>query len=152
MEQESETSEMNYWTAGGDGELALSPAGRRFTLPWINIDFANSDWRTQWSLWKEQLTFPLLWVFIGLVSAYDVFLVLRYAESIWYLEMNPIGRVLLNLSEGKPTLLIAGKFLGTNIALGLLILVRHFSKRYGELVISAVAGFQLILLAYLLLG
>lgn len=151
LDKEPETSKVESWTVGGEAELALLTNGP-LTPAWLADCVGRKDWSTLWSLMKERGTFPLLWLFIGMVSAYDSYLVIRYSETIWYLESNPMGRMLLNMQDGRPSLFVAVKFLGTIFALGLLIVAREFNKNLGGLIAAWVAGFQLLLLAYLVLA
>lgn len=86
-----------------------------------------------------------LWSFIAIVSALDTFLCVRYAESLVAMEQNPICQWLLAVN-GVPVL-IAVKFLGTSLALGVLFaLRRHWT---GTAVIAGVSLFQAFLLLYL---
>lgn len=97
----------------------------------------------------SRLTFPAMWLFIACVSTYDAYLISKYAESIWYMESNPLGRLLLHWEAGDPSLFIAVKFLGTILTLGLLTTVRQHNPRLGELVAACIATFQMALLLYL---
>ena len=151
LDKEPKTSEVENWTIGGEAELALLTNGP-FTAAWFADCVGRRDWGQLWAFIKERGTFPLLWLFIGMVSAYDSYLVIRYSETIWYLESNPVGRMLLNMQDGRPSLFMAVKFLGTIFALGLLIVARHFNKTMGGIIAAWVAGFQLLLLAYLVLA
>lgn len=86
-----------------------------------------------------------LWSFIAIVSAIDSYLCVRYAESLVSMEQNPVCQWLLAV-DGVP-ILIALKFLGTSIGLGILFaLRRHWT---GMSVISGVSLFQALLLLYL---
>ena len=93
--------------------------------------------------------FPVLWIFIGLVSSYDAYLTLKFEHSIVAMELNPIGQWLLALDDGEPTLFIAAKFFGTILVLGLLNLFRRYLPRLGWHLTGIVALFQFGLLLFL---
>lgn len=86
-----------------------------------------------------------LWLLVAIVSAIDTYLCVRYADHLVMMEQNPVGQWLLAVN-GVP-ILIAVKFFGTSLALGILFaLRRHWT---GMSVISGIALFQFLLLVYL---
>ncbi|MFN0054344.1 MAG: hypothetical protein ACKV0T_19380 [Planctomycetales bacterium] len=98
----------------------------------------------------REAAFPCLWVFISLVSTWDTYLTVLYQEQLFYTEENPIGRMLLTLNRGDPSLLIGAKFLGSSLVLGVLALLYVRNRPLGMTVTGAIATFQLGLLGYLL--
>lgn len=85
------------------------------------------------------------WSLIAIVSTFDMYLCVRYAETLIAMEQNPVCQWLLALN-GVP-ILIAAKFLGTTIVLGVLFaLRRHWT---GMWVSGGVCLFQALLLLYL---
>ncbi|MEZ6136960.1 MAG: hypothetical protein R3C53_18855 [Pirellulaceae bacterium] len=95
---------------------------------------------------------------IGLVSAYDVFLTVKYYESLPTMELNPIGRWLMQLENGPDCQLnqiagfVAAKFAGNFIVIGVIELLVTWRKSVATLVAIAMAIFQLGLLYILLAG
>ncbi|MGE5193043.1 MAG: hypothetical protein ACM3U2_11130 [Deltaproteobacteria bacterium] len=102
-------------------------------------------WRTS----CRQLVFPGLWLFIGLVSAIDTYLTVKFQESLTEHEQNPLARMLLRLDGWEPSLLIGSKFLGSLLVLGILTALHLRNRRLGLTVTGALAAFQLGLLWYL---
>ncbi|MGQ0637272.1 MAG: hypothetical protein ACT4QC_21905 [Planctomycetaceae bacterium] len=99
----------------------------------------------------RDLLFPCLWTFISLVSAFDVYLTVRFQEHLGYQEENPVGRWLLELHGWEPSLLIGAKFFGSTLVLGFLTLAYLRDRRMGLVFTTALAIFQFGLLGYLLL-
>lgn len=100
---------------------------------------------------SREVLFGLLWVFISFVSAIDVYLTVRYQESLPEQEQNPFGLMLLGMSDWEPSLLIGVKFMGTTMVLGFLTTLYAWNRRLGLTVTAAVGVFQLGLLWYLLI-
>ena len=99
---------------------------------------------------KFPVLFLGLWLFIIFVSVVDGYLALRHRRDIAELELNPLGRVLLQRCGGVSCLL-AAKFTGTVIACALLLLLRRVNARLSWIVVSLLAGVQFALLLFLLL-
>lgn len=93
---------------------------------------------------------------IGLVSAYDIYLTVKYFESLPMLELNPVGRWLMSLDQGPECKLnqiagfIASKFTGNFISLAAIELVAHWRYAAAVAVALSLAGFQLLLLGFLI--
>lgn len=96
-------------------------------------------------------SFHLLWLFIGLVSAFDAYLVLKYQDLIYYLECNPVGRFLMEIDPARPALFVGAKFLGTIVVLYLLQGIYNSNQRVGRLLAGSIAAFQFLLLGWLVL-
>ena len=100
----------------------------------------------QWGL------FLLLWLFVIFVSVFDGYLVLRLRHLLHEHELNPLGRLLIELNGGQVWLLLAAKFLGTVVAATVTLLVFTHRSRAGLTVASVLAGLQFCLLLFLLLA
>ena len=93
----------------------------------------------------------IMWCLIGLVAAYDTYLLVKLQESIVHFEKNPLGLLLLELDNGSVALFVACKLVGTSIVLGA-IPVLYFCKRsWGLTVASALTAVQLAVLIILTL-
>jgi hypothetical protein len=99
---------------------------------------------------RQVALFLSLWLFVIFVSVFDGYLVLRYRHEIHKTELNPVGRLLIQLNGGQVWLLLGAKFTGTVIAAAVVLLLYGRWPRIGITVASAVAGLQLCLLLFLL--
>jgi hypothetical protein len=100
----------------------------------------------------QRMIFPGLWLFIGLVSAFDTYLTVKFQDSLEIEELNPLARMLLQLDGWDPALFIGVKFLGSVMVLGILAALHLSDRRIGLVIATAIASFQLGLLGYLVLG
>lgn len=101
------------------------------------------------------------WVFfcckliIGFVSAYDIFLTIKYVEYLPYMELNPLGRFLMQLDSGPNCELsqiacfVAAKFAGNFLTLAILEGVRTWHARFATSIGVVIATLQLFLLWFL---
>ena len=95
---------------------------------------------------------------IGVVSAYDIFLTIKYFESLPAMELNPIGRWLMSLDTGPECQLdqiagfISAKFVGNFLVLATIELVSHWKRVMASAIAFILAGFQLLLFYFLLTG
>ncbi|HWB12438.1 MAG TPA: hypothetical protein VG826_24650 [Pirellulales bacterium] len=96
--------------------------------------------------------FFAMWVFVGLVSAYDAWLVIKYWESIVQLEQNPFCQYLIAVGEGDWSIFLRAKTGGTVAVLSVLAGLYRSNRRLALPVTAAVSLFQLGLLAYLTFG
>ena len=88
-------------------------------------------------------------LFVGGVSAYDGYLVVRTGPMIRDFERNPVGLYLINCADGSPDIFLRVKAAGTLLTLvGLAVLHRH-SKRLAGPVEFALVVFQGGLLLFL---
>jgi len=88
-------------------------------------------------------------LFIGGVSAYDGYLVVRTGPLIREFEKNPVGLYLINCADGSPDIFLRVKAAGTLLTLvGLAVLHRH-SRRLAGPVEFALVVFQGGLLLFL---
>ena len=96
--------------------------------------------------------FALQWLFIGTVSCIDVYLAIKLQDTLHAVELNPIGRLLIQWDKGDVALFMGAKCGGTCLVLGFLILVRCKNEKLASRIIFGVALFQLALLIYLYAG
>jgi hypothetical protein len=88
-------------------------------------------------------------LFVGGVSVYDGYLVVRTGSMIRDFEKNPVGVYLIDCDDGSPDLFLRVKAAGTILSLvGLSVLHRH-SKRLAGPVELALVLFQGGLLLFL---
>lgn len=92
---------------------------------------------------------PLLWAFIGVVCAYDVYLSVKYPDWLKHLEQNPVGTWLLQLDGGDPALFMAVKFCSSLFVLSVLILSHRWYSRLCMVLTGAITLFQVWLGGYL---
>jgi hypothetical protein len=105
-----------------------------------------SEWTLQVA---ERFMFPGLWLIITGVSTIDMYLTVRYRDDLFYGELNPMARLLLQIDNWDPSLLIGAKFLGSVLVLAFLMLLYQQNRRVGLIVSGALASFQLVLLMFL---
>lgn len=104
-----------------------------------------------WTLLVFKLT-------IGIVSAYDIYLTVKYVDSLPTLELNPVGRWLMSLDTGpecelqQVALFITAKFAGNFIALAIIELLCSWKLSIASAVAFCVALMQLMLLYFLVFG
>jgi hypothetical protein len=95
------------------------------------------------------LVFAAILCFVGGVSLYDGYLVIRTGDEIREYEKNPAGLWLLNCNHGNPTLFLAAKALGTLIVLASMTALYRRSQRLALPVAYALCLFQSGLLIFL---
>jgi len=88
-------------------------------------------------------------LFVGAVSVYDGYLVIRTGSDIREFEKNPVGLFLLDQNHGDPTLFLITKAAGTSIVLAALTVLYRRSQRIAFPVASALMLFQACLLVFL---
>jgi len=93
--------------------------------------------------------FGMLWLFIAFVSVWDGYLTVACRHQLRLLELNPIGRALIELNGGGVLYLLVAKLLGTAIATAWMVLLYDRNPRRGLIIAAAVASFQLWLLMFL---
>jgi hypothetical protein len=95
------------------------------------------------------LMFAAALLFVGAVSVYDGYLVIRTGADIVEFEKNPVGLFLLAQNHGDPTLFLMSKAAGTAIVLAALTVLYRRSQRIALPVASALMLFQAGLLVFL---
>jgi hypothetical protein len=88
-------------------------------------------------------------LFVGAVSLYDGYLVLRTGDQIRQFEKNPVGLFLIEHNHGDPIVFLIVKAIGTCIVLSALTLLYRRSQRIAFEVASALMLFQAGLLIFL---
>ncbi len=96
--------------------------------------------------------FVALWLFLIFVSVFDGYLCVRYRHELHKTELNPVGRLLIQLNGGQVWLMLAAKFLGTVAAATIVLLIYGRRPRLGMAIAAALATLQLGLLLFLLLS
>lgn len=95
---------------------------------------------------------------IGLISSYDGYLTIRYHESLAQMEVNPLGRVILELDRDGGTsaaalaTFLGLKFAGTVVVICALQGIFRGHRRIGLTCAVAVAMVQALLGLYLTFG
>jgi hypothetical protein len=97
----------------------------------------------------ETLLFAAALLFVGAVSVYDGYLVIRTGDEIVHFEKNPVGLYLIQINHGDPTAFLAAKGVGTLLVLAGLTLLYRRSPRLAVPVASALILFQGGLLIFL---
>jgi hypothetical protein len=97
----------------------------------------------------ETLMFAAAMLFVGAVSVYDGYLVLRTGDEIVHFEKNPVGLFLIQHNHGDPTMFLMAKAAGTGLVLGALTVLYRRSHRIAIPVASALMLFQAGLLVFL---
>ena len=93
--------------------------------------------------------FTTLWLFIAFVSVWDSYLTLSLRHQMQAAELNPMGRLLIDLNGGNVLYLLVAKLLGTTLALAWMMRLYEQRRRRGLAITAAVAGFQCALLLFL---
>ncbi len=101
---------------------------------------------------RGKVWFWSMCLFVGAVSAYDGWLLVRNQEVILAVEENPLCRWLIELDQGNVGLLLQFKAAGTAAVVLALKVIHVFSARWSVLITIAIALFQAGLLAYLMIG
>jgi hypothetical protein len=95
------------------------------------------------------LVFTAILCFVGGVSLYDGYLVIRTGDEICEYEKNPAGLWLLNCDHGNPTLFLGAKAVGTLLVLATMTALYRRSQRLALPVAYALCLFQAGLLVFL---
>ena len=95
--------------------------------------------------------FATLWLFLIFVSVFDGYLVVRFRHELHKTELNPVGRLLIQLNGGQVWLMLAAKFLGTVATATIVLLIYGRRPRLGVTIAGVIATLQLALLLFLLL-
>ncbi len=101
---------------------------------------------------RSNILLTALWLFIGLVAAYDVYLSIKYQDTLRFQELNPIGIWLMEMDGGSVAAFMGAKLLGTVLALGTIQVLYWYKRAIGMTVAAALASCQALLGAFLLFG
>jgi hypothetical protein len=96
--------------------------------------------------------FTALWLLILIVAVLDGYFLLVTWQVISQTELNPVGRLLLALDQGKVHYFFVAKCCGTIAASSSLLVLYWTRMRIGLAVTACLALFQLGLLCVLLFG
>jgi hypothetical protein len=97
----------------------------------------------------ETLVFAAAMLFVGAVSVYDGYLVIRTGDEITHFEKNPVGLFLIKHNHNDPTLFLMAKAAGTSLVLAALTMLYRRSPRIALPVACALMLFQSGLLVFL---
>ncbi len=95
---------------------------------------------------KKHILFCFQWLTIGFISAYDLYLALKYKNLMYEGELNPICRKVMELDDWDLSVFAGFKMAGTILALGILALAYNLRPRIAKPAIWALFIFQIILL------
>lgn len=95
---------------------------------------------------KKHILFCFQWLTIGLISAYDLYLALKYRNFMYEGELNPVSREIMALDNWDLSVFAGFKMAGTILALGILALAYNLKIKIAQPVIWALFIFQIILL------
>ncbi len=112
----------------------------RNTVSWGLVSTLKSGWSP---------VFAGILVYVGAVSFYDGYLVIRTGDMIRDMEKNPVGLALIDYNGGDPSLFLEAKAAGTLVVLFALDALNRRSARIARPVALAVALFQSGLLVFL---
>ena len=98
---------------------------------------------------RAALIFAAVMLFVGAVSVYDGYLVIRTGSDIREFEQNPVGLFLIEHNHNDPTLFLMAKAAGTTVVLAALTVLYRRSPRIAFPVASALMLFQGGLLVFL---
>ena len=98
---------------------------------------------------RRLLWFAVQWSFIAFVSAYDAWLVVRFADLMPQNELNPMGRWLIELGGGSVEVFLWCKAAGTILVLLLLAELWRNRRPIVVPLINSLSSFQFGLLIFL---
>lgn len=127
---------------------AATSSGAEHVAPPLEIRTISRRMRRKQSR-VGSLTFIVMWMWIGMVSCYDVYLTILYQEHLRDMEQNPIARAIMSADNWNISSFIGLKMAGTIICLGFLMLLFNIDRRFAYTVTSGVAFFQFCLFCYL---
>jgi hypothetical protein len=107
------------------------------------------DRKTDLRLKLESMVFAAALLFVGAVSVYDGYLVIRSGDEIRHFEKNPVGLFLIEHNHGDPTVFLMAKAAGTMVVLATMTVLYRRSQRVAFSVASALILFQAGLLLFL---
>jgi hypothetical protein len=75
------------------------------------------------------LGFASILLYVGSISAYDGYLVIRTGDIICDFKQSPVGPALIKYNTGAPTLFLHARAVGMALILIVLIVLNRFSQR-----------------------
>lgn len=118
----------------------------------MNNNIATIDSPTENRSLYCPVLMAVLWVFIGAVGAYDVYLSVKYHETLPFMELNPVGRMLIDWDCGGVAFFMGLKCFGTLSALGILQCLYTYRPRWALASAIVVASGQALLALFLQFG
>ena len=98
---------------------------------------------------KSVTTYSILWFTVGFISAIDIYWAITLQDVLMEIELNPLGRFLIEISDGDIALFMFYKVIGLVVVLGILTILYNYRRRIAWASILGVCIFQLWLLWYL---
>ena len=92
--------------------------------------------------------FCAMWVLIGFVSSYDVYLSVLNGEYLYELEENPMARYII--AEYGVPFFVGFKMFGTIISLGIITMLYHSYRKAAWVINTSIFSVQMALFAYLI--
>ena len=96
--------------------------------------------------------YAMLWVFVGLVAATDVYWSIINQEQLYQIELNPLGKFILKVSSGDVAPFMGLKVAGTVIVLGVLTVMYNYKRQWAWICMIAMCFVQIFVLWVLLKG
>tara|TARA_Y100001938_G_scaffold140278_1_gene208255 strand:- start:2213 stop:2617 length:405 start_codon:yes stop_codon:yes gene_type:complete len=96
--------------------------------------------------------YAMLWVFVGLVAATDVYWSIINQEQLYQIELNPLGKFILKVSSGDVAPFMGLKVAGTVIVLGILTVMYNYKRQWAWICMIAMCVVQIFVLWMLLKG
>jgi hypothetical protein len=98
---------------------------------------------------NHQTVYWSLWLLIMFVSVWDCFLTFIHREQMRMMELNPLGRALIELNHGGVTYFLAAKIAGTLLVTSVLAALHDRHPRQAFAITTPIAAFQFGLLVFL---
>lgn len=120
-----------------------------------NVELIHRDGKKKFvdaihqTLQNQTVWFLACCILIITIGAIDTWLVVKYSDSIFELEQNPICLYLISLEPYELSIFIAGKMLGLGVVICTLVALFTFWKDIAMTVTYGVTMFQIGLLSYL---
>ena len=100
----------------------------------------------------KNFTYGILWVFVGLVAATDVYWSIINQEQLYQIELNPLGRFILKVSSGDVAPFMGLKVAGTVIVLGALTMLYNYKRQWAWICMICMCIVQIFVLWMLFKG
>ena len=100
----------------------------------------------------KNLIYGILWVFVGLVAAIDVYWSIINQEQLYQIELNPLGRFILKVSSGDVAPFMGLKVAGTVIVLGALTMLYNYKRQWAWICMICMCIVQIFVLWMLFKG
>ncbi len=134
----------------------LSATFRDWVAGQVNVQWIARLAKVHWL--NRSLTLMIFKTIILAVSAYDLYLTVKYLEFLPQMEENLICRWLLGIDQGgsvslqRAAAFITAKFTGNVLVMGILEVLAIVRFRYVGFIACVVAAVQMVLAQYLMFG